>query len=65
MVSIQSTTLSHHQDKLKEMTTKIQIKASFTAAQAYHFPWYLTSVSQRQLCVLQHQQLSIKIGQNF
>ena len=65
MVSIQSTTLSHHQDKPKEMTKKIQIKASFMAAQAYHFPWYLTTVSQRQLCVLQNQQLEIKIEQNF
>jgi len=47
------------------MTTKIQIKASSTAAQDYHFPWYLTTVSQQQLHVLQHQQLSIKIELNF
>jgi len=26
-----------------------------------HFPWYLTTVSEQQLHVLQHQQLSIKI----
>jgi len=58
-------TLNHHQDTLKEMTTKIQIKASSMAAQAYHFPWHLTTVSQQQLHVLQHQQLSIKIELNF
>jgi len=63
-VSIQIT-LNHHQDTPKEMTTKIQIKASFTAAQAYHVPWYLTTVSQHQLYVLQHQQFSIKIELNF
>jgi len=57
--------LNHHQDTLKEMTTKIQIKASSTAAQDYHFPWYLTTVSEQQLHVLQHQQLSIKIELNF
>jgi len=46
---MQSILLSHHQDTLKEMTTEIQIKASSTAAQDYHFPWYLTTVSQQQL----------------
>ena len=34
MVSIQSTTVSHHQDKPEELDTKIQIKASFTAGHA-------------------------------
>jgi len=65
MESIQFTTLNHHQDTPKAMTTKIQIKASFTPAQAYQFPWYLTTVSQHQLYMLQHQQLSIKIELNF
>ena len=49
MVSIQSTTLSHHQDKPKEMTTKIRIEASSTAAQDYHLQWYLKTVSQHRL----------------
>jgi len=64
-VSIQSTTLNCHQGTPKEITTKIQIKASSTAAQAYQFPWCLTTVSQQQLYVLQHQQLSTKIELNF
>jgi len=65
MVSIQSITLNHHQDTLKEMTTKIRIKASSTAAQNYHFPWNLTTVSQQQLHVLEHQRPSNKIELTF
>jgi len=39
---VQSTTLSHDQDTPKDMTAKIRIKVSCTAAQAYHFLWDLT-----------------------
>ena len=57
MVSTHSTTLSHHQDTPKEMTTKIQIKALSTAAQAHHFLWYQTTVRPQQLYMLQHEHL--------
>jgi len=65
MVSIQSITLNHQQDTLKEMTTKFRIEASSTAAQDYNIQRYLTTVSQQQLRVNQHQQLSIEIELNF
>jgi len=65
MVSIQSITLNHQQDTLKEMTTKFRIEASSTAAQDYNIQRYLTTVSQQQLRVNQHQQLSIEIEPNF
>ena len=58
-------TLNHHQDTLKEITTKIRIETLSTATQDYHLQWYLMTVNQQQLSVIQHQQLSIKIKLNF
>ena len=63
MVSLQSTTLNHHQNTIQEMTTRIRITS--TAAHDYHLQWYPTTVNQQPLRVNLHRQLSLKIELNF